>query len=93
MVFHPQALQLWPVAHFFLHGEFLEGVPSQVVPGHTPESECERAGGEDGSNEGVLHRHGMIPVFTPSELSPLPWLMSLARASMGNNGDGLGWVY
>ena len=22
-----------------------------------------------------------------------PWLMSLARASMGNNGDGLGWVY
>ena len=69
MLFHLQALQLWPVAHFFLHGEFLEGVPSQVVPGHTPESECERAEGKDGSNEGVLHRHGMIPVFTPLELS------------------------
>ena len=25
--------------------------------------------GKDGSNEGVLHRHGMIPVFTPLELS------------------------
>ena len=54
MVFHPQANTA--VAHFFLHGEFLEGVPSQVVLGHTPESECERAGGG-----GWVQRGGSTP--------------------------------
>ena len=43
--------------------------------------------GEDGSNEGVLHRHGMIPVFTPLELS----LVNVLGSGQLGQQWGTGW--